>query len=94
VEFAKNHPEWLRDIDADRLGYLLPSAIVEKIQALPPRTRGVRFQIKSTQTGKVYQSMREAERHEFLSRAAISAALKEGRTTRDGVGYQLVQRGR
>jgi hypothetical protein len=94
VDFAKAYPEWLLDIADDRLLLLLSESIVDAISDLPDRTRGVYFKVRSTRTGRVYPSLRQAEKHEFLSRATIAAATKAGRTTRDGCGFQLIQRGK
>lgn len=93
AEFATNHPEWLRDIPADRLSILLPDPIVSVIEALPDRTRGVRFKVRSQRTGRVYGSLRSAEKSEYLSRRSIADIVKTGRTTRDGFGFSLLQRG-
>jgi hypothetical protein len=93
IDFAQNHPEWLRDIDLDRLGFLLPEPLVEAIADLPDRTRGVRFQVRSTQTGKVYSSLRQASRQEYFSKSRIAKIIKHGGSTRDGKSFQLIARG-
>jgi hypothetical protein len=93
IDFAQKHPEWLRDIDLDRLGFLLPEPLVEVISDLPDRTRGVRFQIRSIKTGETYSSLRQASRQEYFSRSRIANIVKHGGSTRDGKSFQLVARG-
>jgi hypothetical protein len=93
LEFAQKHPDWLRDIDLDRLGFLLPESLVETIADLPDRTRGVRFQIRNTRTGEVYSSIRQASRHEYYSKTRIAKIIKHGGATRDGKSFQLIARG-
>jgi hypothetical protein len=93
VTFATRHPEWLKDISIDRLSFLLPKPVLRQIEAQPDRTRGVRFKIRSDRTGNVYDSLRQAEKQEFLSRGQITRVVKTGRKTRDGHGFQLIQRG-
>ena len=92
-KFAKHHPEWLKDIPIDRLEILLSKRSIEHIEAQPDRTRGVRFKVRSDRTGRIYESLRETEKEEFLSRACIAEILKTGRTSRDGFGFSLIQRG-
>jgi hypothetical protein len=93
VKFATHYPEWLKDIPIDRLAFLLPEPLTDKIESLPDRTRGVRFKVRSDRTGRVYESLRSAEKSEFLSRTDISEIVKTGRTTREGFGFSLIQRG-
>jgi hypothetical protein len=93
VTFATQYPEWLKDIPLDRLDYLLSEPVVNMIASIPDRTRGVRFKVRSDRTGRVYESLRSAEKYEFLSRGCISQIVKTGRTTREGFGFQLIQRG-
>lgn len=66
VRFATQYPEWLEDIPTDRLAFLLPEPLTDKIASLPDRTRGVRFKVRSDRTGRVYESLRSAEKDEFL----------------------------
>lgn len=89
----RNYPEWLKDIPIDRLKIILSQRTVDQITSRPDRTRGVRFKVRSDRTGQVYESLRSAEKDEFLSRACISEIVKTGRTTREGFGFSLIQRG-
>lgn len=91
--FAMQYSEWLKDIPTDRLTILLSQRLIEKISARDDRTRGVRFKIRSHRTGRVYESLRQAEKSEFLSRHCISEIVKTGRTTREGFRFSLIQRG-
>lgn len=93
AKFAMQYPEWLKDIPIDRLKIILSQRAVDQITSRPDRTRGVRFKVRSDRTGRVYESLRSAEKDEFLSRACISEIVKTGRTTREGFGFSLIQRG-
>lgn len=87
VEFAKRNPEWLTDIPREGLAYFLDEETVQLIQSQKPRTRGVAFQIRHAVTGKVYRSLHQAEREEYLSRAAIVGRINKGE-------FQILQRGK
>jgi hypothetical protein len=76
IDFATTYPKLLRDIDVENLKYLIPEAAIAAIQLLPIRARGIRLTVKSLRTNKIYRSLRQAEKSEFISRSAIVRRIK------------------
>jgi hypothetical protein len=90
LEFAQRCPEWLTGLDRDRLEYLLPPELVDRIMALPLRMNGLAYIVKSNRTGKIYSSAKEAAKHEFLSRSRIAEIAKTSGRSRDGLSFELL----
>lgn len=84
--FARNHPEWLTDINQNNLCYILPQPLVNRVLAQTIRTQGIKQPVR-TNEGIAYPSLRAAAEGEYFSKAHIRKIAKSGRSTRNGISF-------